>query len=737
MADNLDFNVQLRLLSEQFNNGVNQARDKFGELRQSIERNVAQMNTDTERAATLIGNLANVSPDRLTAELGNVSDQLRQMGAGANLTREQLDSAMSTAALQVTRLARELEVARSEVTRLGNTPATPAQLEQAAAKVGNLTSSVEAARLKVEQLSRTNGTPEQIEQAKVKVDNLTLSLNEAKQKTEQLSQTNGTPAQILEAKAKVAGLKSELDAAKLAVKALSDANATPAEIEAAKAKVNELKASIAAARDETKRLSETSGSPADILEAKARAAALKAELEAAQGSARQLSQTSGSPADIAAAIADVARLDTELGEARLAAQQLSQTGASPAELAEAAERVNRLEQELGQASNASERLSNELAGAMNRASRTADDARNAIYRMAGVRVPETIRAEIDEISRSLTNFQNNSGRPAAEIERVTRAAQEEIRRLEAELNGLDDTIIVTDESTSNFSTTIGQLRAVAGGLIGLLAAAGIGIGAAEIIEISDAFVTLEAKVRLATGEGAAFVAGFQGVTDIAKATFSNIENTGELFARITQASETLGLAQRDLLSVTETINQAIKLSGGSAASADAAITQLIQGLQSGVVRGEEFNSIMEQAPRLAQAMANGLGVTRGELRAMAQDGKLTSEVVIQAVQSQTQVINDEFASLPETFANSVQNMKTTIFELIGSLNDTVNQSGRLADGIEYISDAIDNLDPATLAAIEQNFNLALESAAELFTLVKDVYGAFSDYNATSFSHLQC
>ncbi|WP_201570861.1 tape measure protein [Psychrobacter nivimaris] len=522
MAGDLDFNVQLRVLNEQFNSGIDNARDKFTQYAQSVQRNVQQMNTDTERASTMLAGLANVDSSRLTSELRATADQLRQMGAGANISGDQVEAAMQASALQVTRLGRQLEVARSEALRLSQTNASPSDLEQAAAN------------------------------------------------------------------------------------------------------------------------------------------------------------------------------------------------------------VNRLEQELGQARSASVSLANELSGAMNRASTTADAARNSIYRMANIRVPETIRGEIDSISRALVDFQNNSGRPAAEIERATRAAQAEIQRLERELNGVDDTIRRTDVSTNNFSGNVGKLRTAMSGLTGLLAAAGIGIGAAEIIEMSDAFVTLEAKVKLATGEGAAFVTGFQGVTDIAKETFTSIENTGELFARITQASESLGLAQGEILSVTKTINEAIKLSGGSAASADAAIIQLVQGLQSGVVRGEEFNSIMEQAPRLATAMADGLGVTKGELRAMAAEGKLTSEVVIEAVRSQTQTINDEFATLPTTFANSVQNMKTTVFELVGSLNETVNQSGRLAQGIQYISDAIDNIDPATMAAIGQSFDFVLDQSAALFTLVKDIYGAFSD-----------
>lgn len=658
MAGDLDFSVQLRLLNENFNNGINQARDRFSQFTQAVERNLAQMGTDTERAETLLTGLGNVSPDRLTAELRATADQLRQMGAGANITREQLDSAMSTAALQVTRLARQLEVARNEAARLNSTPATPAQITEAAAKVDALGASVAAARAKVELLSQTNGTPAQILEAKTKVDALAVSLAEARAEVKTLNQTNASPAEIAEAKAKVEALKNELGEA----------------------------------RTEAKALGQTHASPADIAEAKA----------AAQ------------------------RLGAELNEARLEATRLAQTGASPQDIAEAAARVNNLEQELGQARSASTSLSNELAGAMNRASTSTNEASNALYRMANIRVPETIRAEIDQINRALINFTNNSGRPAAEIERATRAAQAEIRRLENELNGVDDTIRRTDVSTNSFSSNVGKLRGALGGLAGMLAAAGIGISASEIIQTADAFVLLEAKVKLATGEGANFVSGFEGVKQIAAETFTSVENTGELFARITQASEALGLAQKDVLGITKTINQAIQLSGGSAASADAAITQLIQGLQSGVVRGEEFNSIMEQSPRLAQAMADGLGVTRGELREMAADGALTSETVINAVRSQGEAISKEFETLPQTVGNAVQTMKNTLFLFIGDINEVVNQSGKMAEGIDYISEAIKNIDPSTMAALNLRFEQTVETVGVLFTTIKDLYTGFSD-----------
>lgn len=522
MASDLDFSVQLRLLNENFNAGINQARDKFTEYAQSVERNVSQMVSDTERADKMLTDLGNVDASRLTSELKATADQLRQMGAGANLSGDQIEAAMRTAAQQVGRLDQELVNARLEATRLGQTDASPEQIEQATAKVAQL------------------------------------------------------------------------------------------------------------------------------------------------------------------------------------------------------------EQELNEAKSASTSLAGELAGAMNRASTTADGARNAIYRMANVRVPETIRGEIDQISRSLTNFQNNSGRPAAEIERVTRAAQEQIRRLEQELRGVDDQVQRTEAGTKKLSGGVNSLKGAFGSLQGILAAAGLGIGIAEIIQAADAFVLLEARIKIATGEGVNFITGFEGVKQIANETFSSIANTGELFARITQASTTLGLAQGEILSVTKTINEAIKLSGGTAASADAAIIQLVQGLQSGVLRGEEFNSIMEQSPRLAQAMADGLGVTRGELRKMANDGKLTSEVVIDSVRSQTKVIEDEFATLPVTFGNSIQLLKNTMFEFVGSLNETVNQSGRMAAAVEYISDSIKNIDPSTIAAVEQVFDGLLSTLGSTFAAVKDIYSAISD-----------
>lgn len=219
--------------------------------------------------------------------------------------------------------------------------------------------------------------------------------------------------------------------------------------------------------------------------------------------------------------------------------------------------------------------------------------------------------------------------------------------------------------------------------------------AGDVAATADEFKNLEARVKLATGEGENFDRSFAGVQRVALATNSALDETGTLFARLTKASEEGGMAaeaaQQRALGLTETINQSIQLSGGSADSAKAAITQLIQGLQSGVLRGEEFNSVMEQAPRLAQAMANGLGVTTGQLRELAKEGKLTAEVVMQALEGQADAVATEFGKLPETVGRALQNLSSAWTLYVGESDRGLISSENAAKAINALAENLDTL----------------------------------------------
>ena len=225
-----------------------------------------------------------------------------------------------------------------------------------------------------------------------------------------------------------------------------------------------------------------------------------------------------------------------------------------------------------------------------------------------------------------------------------------------------DTAQATDRAANSANSYQGALKEIAGAVAGAFAVGKVVDFAKSVGEISDQYKNLQASIQLVTGEGENFKQSWQGVTDVALRTHSALEETGVLFTRLVQASKDAGMsaeaASAQSLALTETINQAIQLSGAGAQASSAAITQLVQGLQGGVLRGDEFNSIMEQSPRLARALADGLGVTTGELRKMAEAGALTSDTVINALKGQSDTVAAEFNKLPPTVGRALQDLST-------------------------------------------------------------------------------
>lgn len=236
--------------------------------------------------------------------------------------------------------------------------------------------------------------------------------------------------------------------------------------------------------------------------------------------------------------------------------------------------------------------------------------------------------------------------------------------------------------------------AIGGGFLGGIAK--------DVAQTADEFKNLQARIKLATGEGAAFDSAFKGVQQVALSTNSALEDTGTLFVRIAKAGTDAGLsvesATQQSLALTQTINQAVQLSGSGVEASKAAITQLIQGLQSGVLRGEEFNSVMEQAPRLAQALAQGLGVTTGELRKLAEQGTLSSATVIKALTSQSAAVESEFSKLPNTVGRSLQNLSTQWSLYVGAADNGMVSSANVAKIIDGLARNLDTLVSTLYAA---------------------------------------
>ena len=142
-----------------------------------------------------------------------------------------------------------------------------------------------------------------------------------------------------------------------------------------------------------------------------------------------------------------------------------------------------------------------------------------------------------------------------------------------------------------------------------------------------------------TKDSGNFEQAMSGVHQIALQTNSTLDNTGALFTRLNTVAKDMGKSQQFALDMTSTVTKAIQLGGSSTQEAEAAVTQFIQAMQGGVLRGEEFNSIMEGGYGLAEALAKGLGVTTGELRKMAENGELSAERVLAALEIVLRIVS--------------------------------------------------------------------------------------------------
>lgn len=230
--------------------------------------------------------------------------------------------------------------------------------------------------------------------------------------------------------------------------------------------------------------------------------------------------------------------------------------------------------------------------------------------------------------------------------------------------------------------------------LGLFALNQVGQYVSEYVRAADAVTTLNNQLKLATGSTSAAASAYQALYEIAQRSRVSFTELGSTFAAISRAGESLGLSQRRLLSVTETIGNAITVGGGSAASAQAALVQLSQGLASGTLRGEELNSIMEQTPRVAKALADGLGVPIGALRKMGEEGQLTAEKVIAALESQSAVLKGEVAGSALTVGQAMTQLGNASIKAVGEFDEASGASKALASAVGSVAQSVETMGKA-------------------------------------------
>lgn len=275
--------------------------------------------------------------------------------------------------------------------------------------------------------------------------------------------------------------------------------------------------------------------------------------------------------------------------------------------------------------------------------------------------------------------------------------------LETGLKRVEDMVGKTSGAISGLSSTVGVLKA---GLAGLGAGLSAGLLFKGAIDATDAFKRVDSQLKDATRSTFQFAEAQRRLFDIAQMTRQSYEGVATTFAQISgTAGSSIG-TQNEQLRFFETVSKLIALSGSNAASAAAGLQQFRQGLAAGALRGEEFNSVMENIPQLGYAIADGLGVSIKQLREMASRGELTAETIKNAMDSVEKSVDARFKNVAVTFDSTMTKLGNSFQLLVNRIEkETGGPLFELVRLLDLIAEKI-----GAVAAVDWRDSLADQTA---------------------------
>ena len=302
----------------------------------------------------------------------------------------------------------------------------------------------------------------------------------------------------------------------------------------------------------------------------------------------------------------------------------------------------------------------------------------------------TLRELIIKVSADSGSFQR-------EIARASRMGQDYYKTME---QGGKQAAAVTRETQRSIAALNAELVSVKSTATGLAGAFAGAFATHQLIQYADTWNQLSGRLRLASTGAEDFAAAQRSLMAISQRTGTSFEANATLYARIASSLRDAGYASTDVAKVTETVATSLKLSGASTEEASSVITQLSQALGSGVLRGEEFNAIMENGGRLAKLLADGMKTTVGGLRNMAQNGQLTTDKIVPLL-TNVELLRKEFETLPASISGSAQKVENAFLAWVGGANDALGASTALSGALDGLASNLDTVasGAAVLAAV--------------------------------------
>ncbi|MDC4671098.1 tape measure protein [Acinetobacter baumannii] len=265
-------------------------------------------------------------------------------------------------------------------------------------------------------------------------------------------------------------------------------------------------------------------------------------------------------------------------------------------------------------------------------------------------------------------------------------AERNARNLGNELDSIERKGDFATKSMDGLSVATRQLAGYMAGLVTVSAA----------ISKMDTYTGLQNRLKLVTNSQVELNKATEDTFRIAQKTYSAWDSVLQVYQRFSDNAKTLNLTMDDTARLTETVSKAVAISGASASAADAALVQFGQALASGTLRGEELNSVMEQTPALAKAIAQGMGITVGELRSVAAEGKITSQEIVKALRNVEKDVDALFAKTDITIGQSLTLLNNEITKFVGESGKGSGAAQVLAGTIQTLAGNLDVLTSAMM-----------------------------------------
>lgn len=316
-------------------------------------------------------------------------------------------------------------------------------------------------------------------------------------------------------------------------------------------------------------------------------------------------------------------------------------------------------------------------------------------------------AELDRVSAATTKGQHAADKMATSMREESRAAAKanaDMQMLRASKLGVASASASArqqiEHAGSAALTTADHVRNLRSMLLNLISVGALGGMASQAIDYADAWKLVGARIDLATGSSYEALRAQRQIFELAQLLRIPYQEAASLFARTMPAIKEFGGAQAEALLISKALGISLKVSGASTAEQASAMLQFSQALGAGLLNGEEFNAMADAAPRLLQALADGLGRPRGELKKLAEQGKLTTDLMYAAIAGQMPKLEAEMSRMPATVGGGWTKLNNEIRRAIGEMDGATGTTSQLANAIETLADNLDAVGSGLKTGIE-------------------------------------